>query len=577
MIRPDPRAWLLASLIVVSALYGLAPHRVSDADALSRLAMGRLLSGATYPAAEQSSQPALSLPASDPFTFANPGARFGDPEWLGDLGLYALYTRLGETGLQAGALVIASAGYVLSIGLGLAFGASPASLTAMLLCTLPAAAARVAARNDLHMWWLLPLFAWIAASTAAQPRRFGWLLLLGWLWANLHSSFVLGLPLMAAAIADLPDRRQRLPWIAVGCYPLLPWLGLSGASSYAQLIDHLLGGATYRGLLSEWQSPLSSSGLLAIAPLHLLFVLGALSVWRRRREASWLQIAMFAGASALAYGSRRFLPLTAALMVPVIAVHVSRLGSGGRLVQRRTLSAIAVIVAGIYVALGLRSVNHRVVASVFGRPETPERAARFIAAHARAGSRLANVFNDGPWLLWFSAPRVRHYLDPRNNLGAPVLAHYIDEVLADPTSFEAEAKRLNISLALMRARDPRSASLASYLTNAPNWPLIYWDGYHALHARADREQTLIEHFAYRKVRPQFDLSYLDGRMNDPALERDLKRLEQETPPVAQAIRAYQALVAGDAIRAAAGFEAALPELPESRELLTYWARSLRPR
>jgi hypothetical protein len=534
VVRPAARAWLLASLVLVSALVCMAPHRISDADALSRLAMGRLLSHG------------LSVPSSDPFTFANPSASFGDPEWLGDLTLYALYDHFGDVGVQCAVLLTAAVGYTLALGLGMAFGAPALGMLALLLSSLPAVAPRVSARNDVHTLWILPLFAWLAAT--ARGRRSHWLglLALAWLWANLHASFVLGVPLLLAALADsAPDRKHWLPWSVLLIFPALPWLGLAGSSSYVQLFDHVRGAAVYRALISEWQSPLSSGGVLAILPLHVLCVLGLWHFWQERRRIRWLPLAMFAIGALLAYRSRRFLPLMAALIAPACAAGLV----GLRALPRRALRPLSVIASMCllaYVGLGLRSAWHRPPTPVFGSAETPERAARFVNAHAPAGARLANLFNDGPWLVFISAPRVRHYLDPRNNLGAALLDRYVNEVLPDPGQFEAEAARLGITLALVREDDARCAALAGYLANAPDWALVYWDGRHALHARrSTSNRGLIERFSYHAVQPSLELSYLDRvAPDDPALARDLVLLDAQAPDLSAALRAYQLQRAG---------------------------------
>jgi hypothetical protein len=566
------RAWLLASLVLVPTLYAIAPHALSDADALSRIATGRLL--ATH---------GLALPKSDPFTFADPKARFGDPEWLGDLGLYALFDQLGANGLQTVVLLMAAVGFVLALGLGIALGAPAYGMLALLLCTLPAVGPRVAARNDVHDLWIVPLFCWLAYSASRareRARRRYWiaLLALGFLWANLHASFVLGWPLLLAALVDTDktDRKDWLPWCVIGIYPALPWLGLAGSSTYLQLLDHTLGADVYRSLISEWQSPLSSGGLLAILPLHVLCLLGVVYFVSERKRVRWLPLAMFLLGIALTYRSRRFLPLMAALIAPAVGAGLAVVGARiPAKAARRALAWLAWACVLAYVGLGLRSALHRPAISVLGASETPERAARFMLAHAPNDARVANVFNDGPWLVFISAPRVRHYLDPRNDLGAALLARYVDDVLPEPSHFEAEVARLDITLALMREGDTRSATLAAYLASETTWPLVYWDGWHALHAhRVAANAQLIQRFAYRMVRASLDFAYLDALpANDAVLEQDLRMLERQSPPLAQALRAYRLLRRGDrdsALQATRLFETALPELPALPSLLGYW-------
>ena len=643
--RLDPRfataRWLGAGLLLLAALHALAPHAVSDADALSRLATGRLLV-----------ERRLALPASDPFTFAAPHVPFGDPEWLGDLLLYATYRLVGPDGLQAFVVQLAVIGYGLALALGAQFGARAAPLAWLLASTLPAVAPRVAARNDVHVLWIVPAFAWLCARAPARPKLWLAVAVLGWLWANMHASFLLGLPLLAAALLDgarsggesrsaaaaarphdgarpqgparptsnglgpalsakasaaaagraadagarrepaaakgsehatprerAPARARGAEWIVFALYPALPWLGVSGSSTYRQLIDHARGAAIYRGLIAEWQSPLSSGGQLAILPLHLLALLGAYALWKQRRSPSWLRVTMIAGGCALAYASRRFLLLSGVMIVPAAAAALSGCGAQLSAAPRRALQAGAWLALAAFLALALRAQLRLPPPPVWGRPDTAERAAHFIAGHAAAGSRIANTFNDGPWLVWLCAPRVRHYLDPRNNLGADLLARYVHEIQPDPARFRAEADRLHIGLALMRARDPHSKPLAAQLAAASDWPLVYWDGHHALHARDQPEnQPLIQDFGYRILKPSLDLAYLDRAADDPQLELELKRLEQQSIPLATVLRAYRLLRTGDprlALRAAQAFASAIPDLPESPELFGYLEQSLR--
>src|SRR5262249_30661182 len=144
-------------------------------------------------------------------------------------------------------------------------------------------------------------------------------------------------------------------------------------------------------------------------------------------------------------------------------------------IPRRCLA----IAAAVYLAFALRSALRRPDEHVLARVGAATPAARFLAAHAPAGARLFNAFDDGPWLLWLTAPRIQHYVDPRNHLGAGFLQQYARDLLPDPERFEAEAARSNISLALVRARDPQMQALARHLADAPEWPLVYWNGEHA--------------------------------------------------------------------------------------------------
>lgn len=546
-------AWVSAVLLV-AALCWAAPRVATDPDTLSRLAMGRLL------------WTRHALPASDPFTFSAASVRFGDPEWLGDLVLSALYDRGGEPSLVTFAMVLGALGYVAAFALGTAWGAPALVLVCLLLWTVPVVSPRVVARNDLHLFWLLPSF--IACVSSEQRKRAWLVLLLGWVWANTHSSFVLGLPLLIAAQID-----KRASWLETArlsaMFCALPLLGPWGLVSVEQLIDHSFHGAIYRRLISEWQTPLSSAGVLAVLPLHVLTLLGIVTLWRAPR--TWLRLVMFVMGVGLAYSARRFLPMMTLLIVPAIAAHVAQ----SLMTSRVGLGALITCTA-LYVGLGLRSAMHRETPSIFATPHGPAAAARFLAAHAPSGARIANTFDDGPWLTWITAPRLQHYLDPRNNLGAELLERYMTRMIEDPEAFAAEAARLNISLVLLRFDDPRCAPLRSALLSHAAWKLVYWDGHHVVYAKVGAaNQQLLQHFGYDRLRASFDLTYLRARLPT----NELARLRQTAPPVADLVEAYQYARAGSAtdLAQARGLLArAAPQLMYSSEFLRYWASSLTP-
>jgi hypothetical protein len=558
--------WLAAAALLALGVIAFAPHVPSDTDTLSRLAMGRWLW-----------QHGLSLPASDPFTFATTTLRFGDPEWLGDLLLLRVFQLAGPAGLQISALALGVLGYWLALGLSRALEAGPRASLGLLLVTLPVVAPRINARNDLHALWILPAFAWLLTRPAPRLRTWLGVFALALLWANLHGSFVLGAPLLMAAALDRPSWPKRAPALALLCiYPALPWFGLAGASPYVQLIDHVRGAEVYRGLLSEWQSPLSSPGVLAILPLYGLALIGTIALWRIR-AATRVQLTMFVLGLALAYGSRRFLPLMAAVIAPACAPSVSALGraavartalgAAGRM--QRIVPFVAWTALLTYFGLGVRSAAHRAPTPVFDAAGSAEHAAHFIAAHAGRQARLANAFNDGAVLTW-RAPDVPHYLDPRNNLGAAVLDHYVREVLLDPAQFQRETERLAITLLLVRERDPSLQVLQQFVASAPDWQLVYWDGHHALYARrVDSNRDLIAHFGFRVLEPR--LSALPERpRSDPELQRDLTLLDGQAPPLAAAVRAFLLLRDNDPSerpRALAELQTALPVLNDVPPLL----------
>jgi hypothetical protein len=375
------------------------------------------------------------------------------------------------------------------------------------------------------------------------------------------------------------ERSRPIPLAVVAAYPLLPLLGPVGMSSYAQLWDHLVGAPVYRGLIEEWHSPLFDRAWLAIVPLHVLTALGVAGLVLARPRMRLLAFATFGLGVLLIYTSLRFLSFMGVLLVPAAASGVAIwFDTRGRSL-RKIVGAVAGVVCAGYVALGARAALRAPDAPVLERRDAPLRAAGFLAAHAPDGAKFFNAFNDGPWLLWMTAPRIQHYVDPRNHLGASFLREYQDDVLPHPDRFEREVARTGASFVLVRDRDPRMQTLARYLAQSSDWPLVYWNGEHAVHARrVAANRTLIDAFAYRVLRPTFDPGYLaeTGRLkvSQSELAGELSRLRGESATAAAALEAALIVTIGgselsraQAQSAAAALQAALAELPSTDELV----------
>jgi hypothetical protein len=546
---------LVFALLLVVAIICSAPHSVRDPDVLSRLAMGRYL-------AQHG-----SFPAHDLWTFSAPSVPFGDPEWLGDLLWYALFSRFSETGLQVAAVTLASIGYLLALRFGIACGGDVRSLVPLQLCTLSVAAPRMNARNDLHLLWLFPLLCLLLLRARERASCWFYVIALLWCWANIHSSFVVAaLPILAVAFEQ--RGKSAWPWLVLGTLPALPFVGLSGASPYHQIFDHLVGAGMYRTWLSEWRTPLTSGAWLAILPLHLSCVLGIYGFYAVRAVPHVpLRGAMFVLGCALAYSSRRFLPLTAALIVPAIAPELKVLAE--RISAPRRLAALSGALL-VYLALIARTLMHNDRSSVFERNDRLQEALSFIAQRAPA-SRTFNSYDDGPWLLWFGDARLQHYIDPRNNLGHGMLERYV-KVSRDPTAFEAEAERLDMSTALIPYRDASLRPLAFALSRSKRWTLVYWNGWQALFARrTPTNRHLIAQFGYKTLRPTLDLRYLSSEQEAASdVEHDLSLLHAQAPTLASIVRAYRQLrdasTPGGRVAAARIIEAAWPTVPDTDSL-----------
>src|SRR5580692_11240647 len=259
--------------IVLAAAVSFAAPILGDGDTFWHLGAGRWIIAH------------MAVPATDPFSFTFVGRPWVAHEWLSEVVMAAVYQAGGW-----GALMLL---------FGLAVG-----LTALLMCAwllrwlgmLPALVAvalglacvapGMLARPHLLV---LPLLAfWTIELLKAREAKIApplWLALFMALWANLHSSFIVGYGLAAAfGLEALLDTKA---WTRRG---LRGWAGFLGLSLVATLATpHGIEGLAFPlrvlnmktlPVITEWQSP----DFMKPSPLELALLAGLFAAfWRGAR------------------------------------------------------------------------------------------------------------------------------------------------------------------------------------------------------------------------------------------------------------------------------------------------------
>jgi hypothetical protein len=222
-----------------------------------------------------------------------------------------------------------------------------------------------------------------------------------------------------------------------------------------------------------------------------------------------------------------------------------------------------------------------------------------LARAAPEGSRLFNPYNAGPWLLW-EAPRVRLFIDPRNNLGARALERFSTEVRLQPARFDEEVRRLEINLAMLDLSNVLTWRLNLHLDRSHAWRPVYLDGRYAVYARKEeRNRELLGKHTFSLVRARLGFEHLlrPGEHDESGDERearllagDLRQLKRQGPALVTVLEAYRLLTAGQGRpppalsiaskeasrtrRAGELLDRALPRLPPSAVRMTYLAAAL---
>lgn len=583
-----------AALLLAVCVAVATPWRLVDSDSLMRLSIGRVI-------VENH-----TVPSTDPFSFSDPHRRWGNPEWLGDILWYQAFRLGGEPVAIIVNLLFISLGWLLVMLWGMRLGSSSWLMAILLIFVLPSSIPRLTLRNQIHIYWLIPLTAF-AVSQLAHTARVQWLLALcavGVLWANLHGSFVLGWAIVAASVAAffLSPQTDRAPQpggrhkqLMLGALVLQPFLVLvspHGYYNYQLLFDHLFGVGIYTKQIAEWTPSTTITNVAAPITLHALSLIGLISFLPKPNRRHVDRFILLVVSLILAYSAQRFIPLLGILAGPGIAANLHTWITP--FLQRTrwapiavASSALCIVIVSIGLIASTTTLHQR--PSVFQRKDAPITVAKRLLQPAFARKKLFNPFNAGPWLLWYSTPNhIRLYIDPRNNLGAAHLEDYVTKLLRDPHEFSANVAALDIHLALVDLSDGRMTSLNRFLEESANWKLVFFDGYYALYARDLVEnQPVIEQFRYTTIRAQLNFEYL---LNVPTskLEVDQRRLVQDGPVISSVLDGYLLLTLDGALppllpsflsleaeqrtrHAQTLLSKALPQLPPSDALLTYLA------
>lgn len=304
---------MLRSLLFV-AVFSLAAVPPVDPDLWWHLANGRLMAATA------------SIPHADVYSFTAAGQPWVMHEWLADLGMYGLF-RLGGLPLLVGtfALVVTAAAVCLYWLLRRS-GVSPVASVVLTMVGALAGSTAWGARPQLLNLLFAGLLL-VGLRLYRDGRLSPWLLPpFIWLWANLHSAFVVGL-IMAALFwaGQALDRRRgdesavsatRLRGLAVALVASALLAAVNPFGIQALLFAFgTLTSPLIQGNIQEWASPdfHTLPGLLLEAIVVLMLV-GVATRRVRLPTSDWL---LALGLLYLAFSSQRHVPLFVLAAAPL--------------------------------------------------------------------------------------------------------------------------------------------------------------------------------------------------------------------------------------------------------------------
>ena len=393
---------------------------------------------------------------TDTYSHTAFGAAWPNHEWLSEVLFYAIY-KVG--GLPLLTLTCAS---VVTCAWAIVWRETrgPAKFKVLLTAFVLATAATT--------WSLraqvLSLLMVVATMALLRRRRYLWLPLLFWVWANLHGAVLLGVLLLTVAlVAALLEDISSIPRLAAASVLCLVATAMTPLGWQFWLdMPRSLGRIRQLGI-DEWAPPsptalvelpfwVSTAALIALAALRGRALLADRAA---RRDGHITMCACALAFVPLALTAVRNVPPFLMLAVPAIAALMPGISAATSISRERPRLNAAIAGAAAAAA----------AAAVWSAYES--RPARFnwsplpvasVSALDRCQGNVYNRYDEGGYLIWF-APGRKVFLDGRQDPYPPSL---IKEQLQVEASgdFERLFARYDVRCAFLPAASPVSASLA---------------------------------------------------------------------------------------------------------------------
>lgn len=446
-----------------------------------------------------------AIPRLDPFSSTMAGKPWIAWEWLYDVVVGTLGSRLGLNGVIWFTGVVIAAVFAWTFQLLLLRGTNLFVAVLLLLLAISASMIHFLARPHVLTWLFAVAWFWVLDSTerdcfrgqvSGRSRRLWFLPVSMLLWANVHGGFLVGFVLLAifwmgavgswwnakdSSIEEsfrkiaLTNRIRKLAWVGF----------LSAAASLANpygwnLHRHIFSYLTNRFFLDhidEFQSP-NFHGVAQKCFLGLLLIaFAALAAQVRKLTLSEGLLLLFAIYSGL-YSSRN-IPISSILLVLIVGPLLPRLGRSGYFARMSALDAklrghvwpILALLFVLLVAINRGKIGSTPVMDAHFDPKRmPVYAVNYIEQRGIGGPVLSPDYWGG-YLIYRLYPKTQVVIDDRHDLyGQPLLESYVKMMHVRP-GWEDFLKEHQTRCLLV----PKDAELSALLAKRPGWQAIYAD------------------------------------------------------------------------------------------------------
>jgi len=438
---------------------------------------------------------AHGFPFTDPFGIGTDDLPWSPPEWLAEVGMFALYERVGWGGLAlVHGLLLTAIGALVALR-ARTLGAHPAhALIAVALLSIPASL-HLPMRPLVtgHLFSALVLFM-LARDRRGERSGVAFLPLVFVLWANLHPSWPLGLGWIGIELCGrwasgpaarrfgerfVASRPSRALVIALLLSPLAVLIRPDGIDGALYPFVHVIGLSDQMREIIEW-FPISPT-----RPLHAMaLLLGAvtLGLSLRARKLDPIELGTALVSLVLMVRYQRFVPLALIGWAPLLASVLPEAAATARL--RAGLGSVrgaAMITAAmaLLAALAFPSPSLLAESVEVGFPVAATDALIAIdetrARDGRTPLAVFTTFEDGGYVL-YRRHGGRIYLDSRFDLyaRAGVFREYLALRRGEPALPIFEARAMDAAIVPTSARDDHFGAMLAEL-QANGYPRRFAD------------------------------------------------------------------------------------------------------
>ena len=450
-----------------------------------------------------------SVPTTNLFSYTEPNTRFINTHWLSEVVLYLLNLLIGLKGL----IIFKSLVLVLTFWLLYESVKRKASATAFIAAAIPCLfvmADRTDLRPEIFSYLFLAYFLFaIFKAKHLQDYRWMWALpFIQLVWTNMHIYFAFGLMLAGLFMIDrwlAKDPQWKFAaaiTAACGLVMLINPNGLAGAlAPFTILVRYGYG-------IVENQSVffIHTYGILTTQiNIFLLVVLLLAASFIPALQERGLKGYFFETATALIFlilgfqMIRNFGPFVIAT-TPILALNIqsylNRRNLSPRAFKRLSGASIGACLVLVFMVLNSTAYSWAGSGDQFGLdiPASAQGGVDFVLAHHLSGP-VFNNFDVGSYLIWKLYPDQKVFVDGRPEAYTPEFFMNIYEPMQeDPATWNHYANDVyHVEYIFFDYHDitPWAQTFLSFISQDPNWPLVYQDNSTVIFVRNDTSHAAL--------------------------------------------------------------------------------------